>query len=57
MGRRFDPRAQEAACTSLLPMPIHRFGSILGGVVTGGDPADDRATRRQSVTVHQLCED
>ncbi|MER9117118.1 site-specific integrase [Mesorhizobium sp. M0954] len=29
----------------------------LGGVVTGRDPADDRATRRRSVTVRELCED
>lgn len=29
----------------------------LGGVVRGRDPADDRATRRQSITVRELCQD
>lgn len=29
----------------------------LGGVVRGNDPADDRVTRRRSITVRELCHD
>lgn len=29
---------------------------LLGQVATGGDPAEERATRRQSMTVAELCE-
>ena len=30
--------------------------ALLGGVAKGGDPAEDRATRRATITIRQLCE-
>ncbi|MGC2155973.1 MAG: Arm DNA-binding domain-containing protein, partial [Pseudolabrys sp.] len=29
--------------------------ALLGGVAKGGDPAEDRATRRATITIRQLC--